>query len=477
MIATPALLSPARGQTLLAIADGISNPAALAGGLGAVDARLENSDAASFSTLLAVSATSQQTSILAGNPVVASLAATGSTPPPIGKALPPLGIVNPFAFTQPMATAASPTPDRVALSDPAPADPAAVDVPAAALGQVAIPISLMLPPPPASTVGDPAPAEAHARPEPSASPRLPAKTASVARATPSDPSIAVAAMPALGEATPPTQLAKPIAGLFAPSIATDVGRMAIAAPLARPADNAALPPVVAAMRVALPMTAALAEANGLRPPALVQPNARDRIAFVAEATSPADRLDAPLTALFVPATASAHSDPLIPTASAPTSLANRIDFTALVDTIVRAREHAAPQTMAAPVSVSLAHADFGPVALRFRHEGDALAVTMASADPGFAPAVSAAAAADASAAAGQQQPPGNGQPQSSSSSSNSATQGSAQTGFAQTGSGQNGSGPKGQGQSDQRQLGQNRLIPRPASRAANRGGSDPDIFA
>ena len=477
MIATPALLSPARGQTLLAVADGIVNPAALAGGSGAVDARLENSDAASFNTLLAVLATSQQTSILAGNPVVASLAATGSTPPPTGKALPPPGIVNPFAFTQPIATAASPTPDRAAVNDPAPADPASADVPTAALGQVAIPTSLMLPPPPASTVGDPAPAEAQARPEPTASPRLPAKTASVARATPSEPSMAVAAMPAFGEATKPTQPAKPTAGIFAPSIATDVGRMTIAAPLARPADNAALPAVVAAMRLALPISATLAEANGLRPPALVQPTARDHIAFVAEAASPVDRLDAPLTALFIPANASAQSDPLVPTASAPTSRADRIDFTALVDTIVRAREHAAPQTMAAPVSVSLAHADFGPVALRFRHEGDALTVTMASADPAFAPAVSAAAAADASAAAGQQQRAGNGQPQSSSSSSNSATQGSAQTGFAQTGSGQNGSGPNGQGQSDQRQPGQNRPIPRPASRATNRGRSDPDIFA
>ena len=44
------------------------------------------------------------------------------------------------------------------------------------------------------------------------------------------------------------------------------------------------------------------------------------------------------------------------------------------------------------VAVSLAHADFGRVSLRFRDDGDALSVSMSSADPGFARAVHAAPA-------------------------------------------------------------------------------------
>jgi hypothetical protein len=122
-------------------------------------------------------------------------------------------------------------------------------------------------------------------------------------------------------------------------------------------------------------------------------------------------------------------------------------------------------------------------ALRFRHDGDALAVTMASADPGFAPAVSAAAAAEAGAAARQQQQqadtqsrpqqPDGRQPQSSGNS------GSANQGFAQSGPGQNASGQGGQAQhqSDHRQPSQHRPLPRDASRANNRSGADPDIFA
>jgi Meckel syndrome type 1 protein len=136
--------------------------------------------------------------------------------------------------------------------------------------------------------------------------------------------------------------------------------------------------------------------------------------------------------------------------------------------------------MTAPVAVSLAHAEFGPIALRFRHEGDALAVTMASADPGFAPAISAAAA-DANTAAGQRQQadtqarqhqPGTNPPQSSGSLGGPASQGSGQAG-----AGHGGQGQADQHQADQRQPGQNRPTPRPALRAAIRDGSDPDIFA
>ena len=68
-------------------------------------------------------------------------------------------------------------------------------------------------------------------------------------------------------------------------------------------------------------------------------------------------------------------------AAAPAAASTRPqDFAALIDRLSAAREAAAPQ----PVTVSLAHADFGRVQLHFRHEDGALAVSLASADPDFA---------------------------------------------------------------------------------------------
>ena len=62
------------------------------------------------------------------------------------------------------------------------------------------------------------------------------------------------------------------------------------------------------------------------------------------------------------------------------------DFTALVDRLVAAREAMQPQA----VSVAVQHAEFGPVQLHFRHEAAGLSVSLASPDPDFARAVSAA---------------------------------------------------------------------------------------
>jgi len=61
------------------------------------------------------------------------------------------------------------------------------------------------------------------------------------------------------------------------------------------------------------------------------------------------------------------------------------DFSALIDRLVAAREAAGPQA----VAVSVAHADFGQVHLRFRQDEAGLSVAMASADPAFARAASA----------------------------------------------------------------------------------------
>lgn len=85
------------------------------------------------------------------------------------------------------------------------------------------------------------------------------------------------------------------------------------------------------------------------------------------------------------------------------------DMGALVDRLVEAR--AAARTAASPLTVTTAirHAEFGSVSLRFDTAGDGLSVTMASNDPGFAPAAQAALAsqiapATAADAAGQQNP-------------------------------------------------------------------------
>lgn len=65
--------------------------------------------------------------------------------------------------------------------------------------------------------------------------------------------------------------------------------------------------------------------------------------------------------------------------------AERVDFATLVETLNRAREEASPGT----VRVSLSHADFGRVSMRFEQDDKGLSVAMSSADPGFARAVTA----------------------------------------------------------------------------------------
>jgi len=85
------------------------------------------------------------------------------------------------------------------------------------------------------------------------------------------------------------------------------------------------------------------------------------------------------------------------------------DMSALVDRLVEAR--AAARTAASPMTVTTAvrHAEFGSVSLKFDTAGDGLSVTMASNDPGFAPAAQAALASQVAPATtadttGQQNP-------------------------------------------------------------------------
>ncbi|MCB2060610.1 MAG: hypothetical protein R3E09_07855 [Novosphingobium sp.] len=66
----------------------------------------------------------------------------------------------------------------------------------------------------------------------------------------------------------------------------------------------------------------------------------------------------------------------------------KLDFAAIVDRLVEAREAASPQA----VKATIAHSQFGQVSLRFDQNAAGLTVSMTSSDPDFAPAVHAAAA-------------------------------------------------------------------------------------
>ena len=82
------------------------------------------------------------------------------------------------------------------------------------------------------------------------------------------------------------------------------------------------------------------------------------------------------------------------------------DYAALVDRLVEARAAARGSTPAGGVQAAVNHADFGQVSLRFSADANGMSVSMASRDPGFAPAVQAALAAAAAATQAGAQPDG-----------------------------------------------------------------------
>ena len=73
------------------------------------------------------------------------------------------------------------------------------------------------------------------------------------------------------------------------------------------------------------------------------------------------------------------------------------DVADLIDRLVAAREFAAPP----PAQLAIAHREFGEVTVRFAADGNALAVTLASPDPDFARAVTAAAPTERQAPTGE----------------------------------------------------------------------------
>lgn len=137
---------------------------------------------------------------------------------------------------------------------------------------------------------------------------------------------------------------------------------------------ASAPQAIAQVRVevipAVPVMRALAK-DDLRP------------APAATLTAPLSELAANTVTTSAPTASIATPVPLL---HQPMPLADRPqDFSALIDRLVAAREAAGPQA----VAVSLAHAEFGQVHLRFRQDEAGLSVAMASADPAFARAASA----------------------------------------------------------------------------------------
>lgn len=244
-------------------------------------------------------------------------------------------------------TASAPAPDEPATEDevPAPANPVRAEAPldrtqpavqAAALPLVASPPEGTASPPPAITPADQQTARPVTRPDP-APIRAQAKPA--VQPHPQTPDPAASTVTLLAEAALP----------FQPVAATLTVRPG------RPVAMASVP----AMR---------------RSPAVAAPEAPVLTSEPAPLTAPL------LTSDRAPVTTAAPALPVSEPAARPH------DFAALVDRLAAAREAVQPQA----VSIAVAHQEFGPVRLHFRHEDGVLSVALASADPDFARAVAAA---------------------------------------------------------------------------------------
>ena len=133
----------------------------------------------------------------------------------------------------------------------------------------------------------------------------------------------------------------------------------------------------------------LAGEPGDVPPLVFKP-LRDQAALLREVPVPREGAASPLGG--VPAAEPASTTP----AMAPV---RPLDFAALVDRLVMARDAAAPQT----VSLALTHAEFGKISLRFEQDDTGLSVGMTSPDPDFARAVSAAMPPERTSSAEQHQ--------------------------------------------------------------------------
>lgn len=198
------------------------------------------------------------------------------------------------------------------------------------------------------------------------------------------------------------------------------------APERQPAQQAAAatPAPVQAPRIVLPLATLAAATKSSETPAdtapaavrepaqlsaastRVQPVAELKLALSAD-RHPASNGDLPTARIAAPAQVMAafEAPAMAPIATdAPAVVSNaKADFspaaiqphdlTTLVDRLVEARENARTATGA----VTVMHADFGEVSLKFGHDNGNLTVSLANNDPGFVRAVNAAVAADSGA--------------------------------------------------------------------------------
>lgn len=156
------------------------------------------------------------------------------------------------------------------------------------------------------------------------------------------------------------------------------------------------------------------------PPAAPEEKPRPAPAEAIRTLAPATQIEAPIA----PA-ATFHPIATTPQVSAlPTAQPHaRHDFATLVDRLVEARDAALTVQTPQSVAAAVTHSEFGEVSIRFEHRGDALSVSLASADPDFTRAVQAATPAAQANTAGDngaqpQRQDGSGQ-QSAASSGNS----------------------------------------------------------
>lgn len=144
--------------------------------------------------------------------------------------------------------------------------------------------------------------------------------------------------------------------------------------------TAAAPPLTAKSLAATPL--AQPQGGEARPAATLRVDVSDEPARPAVLPEPATEIAAPIA--LQASAAPAASAPVPAAQAAP--IARPHEFGALVDRLVQAREALQPQA----VTMAVQHAEFGPVQLHFRQHDNALSVSLASADPDFARAVSAA---------------------------------------------------------------------------------------
>lgn len=108
------------------------------------------------------------------------------------------------------------------------------------------------------------------------------------------------------------------------------------------------------------------------------------------AAAPTDLIapDAPLLAA-APVVPAENGAPAAAPVTVPTQNERPADFTQIVDRLIAARDAAGVDGQVQPLRVSLQHAEFGKISLKFEQDRQGLSVSMTSADPAFAQAVQA----------------------------------------------------------------------------------------